>query len=137
LRSFIILVPMAVLYIGLEIFYVRRDRKGRKVRRGLLRPDLATFVVVFLFVNFVSPNTMWLPPEAVTTRDNVTHVGYVLTSDDERMLMMLDRDRSLLELKATNVKTRLPCRLQESSRPVISYLYQEKAPKIRKCPKSK
>jgi hypothetical protein len=119
------------VFIANEIFDIWLDRRSGRIRP---RADLAVLAMFFVLIIVIIPNAMWLPSEAIELSDSTSVVGYVLTDNDGRALVLKERDRSLIELRTTDIKSRQPCRLHGSSLPVISYLFGGPIPSIPRCP---
>jgi hypothetical protein len=91
-----------------------RRRKGKEVRNEAPFRKSGHFdgIIAVLLVIFLLPDTMWLPPEALTLNDDQSLVGYVLAESDAELRVLRESDRTVLAVDRVDVHDRQLCELR-------------------------
>jgi hypothetical protein len=126
----IIAILIAVDYIlGRGFLLLRRGKEPDRAR-----VDFSTMIFILVVLFVIAPNTVWLPAQKIELRKSQFVVGYVLDEDDERTVILTEKDRMIRTLSTNDVVSKEPCRLKILTRPLLAYVVGGPTATVARCP---
>jgi hypothetical protein len=71
-------------------------------------------VVWLLILSLAATDTVWLPPERIEVAGGRAEVGYVLKVDEDHLVLLEERSRTVERIALDSVEKRSYCRLGAS-----------------------
>jgi hypothetical protein len=114
-----------------------RSRPERAKGRTLVAASGVLLVGVLPIGLAIFNDVAWLPPQEMTLQSGEHHVVYILASEGEQTLVLLDESREVQWVNSDTIKNLQPCRLGRlinSQRSIVDMLASHNEPSTPPCP---
>ncbi|MFE6446221.1 hypothetical protein [Nocardiopsis dassonvillei] len=126
-------VGIAVL-LGTAFFYWLLEYIAhRRKKPESARADLSSVATSLFVLLIISPDTIWITPREIETKNGDTEIGYILRTDNKEFTVMTEEAREIIVIPADSIEKTTPCSLSKRTPPIATYIFSDRMPKTNEC----